>query len=146
MSSTLTTRGKRKTNRRAFTLVETLAAALILSIAAVTIGAITTRSLQSTAANGQYETAWQLLDRQLTVIDYIGIDEFIAHGQMDGEFQDVEPAYKWEVETAGGDYDNLEVVQITVSWHSEGRRHLISAETMFNGEGSLVLTGEETAE
>jgi hypothetical protein len=34
--------------------------------------------LRGTRLNRQYETAATLLDRQLTMIDYLGVEEFIA--------------------------------------------------------------------
>ncbi|MHC4485650.1 MAG: type IV pilus modification PilV family protein [Planctomycetota bacterium] len=69
-----------KRNNRGFTLVETVAASAILCGAVLTVGAISTRSLSGTRLNRRYEMATALIDKQLSLIDYVGIDEFIELG------------------------------------------------------------------
>ncbi|NQT03238.1 MAG: prepilin-type N-terminal cleavage/methylation domain-containing protein, partial [Planctomycetes bacterium] len=73
-------------NKKAFSLIETLVASAILSGAVLTLGAISTMSLSGTRLNRRYEVAASLLDKQLNLIDYVGIDEFIELGQMEGYF------------------------------------------------------------
>lgn len=70
-----------------FTLVETIAANVILCGAVVTLGAIGTVCLTQTKLNSQYETAANLADRQLSLIDYIGIDTFVQQGQFEEELK-----------------------------------------------------------
>ena len=120
-------------NKRGFSLIETLVASAILSGAVITIGAISTMSVSGTRLNRRYEMAASLLDKQLNMIDYIGIDEFIDIGQMEGEFEGYEPAYRWEVVTEYQDIDSLYLVTITVSWVDGNRPYSISADTMLDG-------------
>jgi prepilin-type N-terminal cleavage/methylation domain-containing protein len=120
-------------NKRGFSLIETLVASAILSGAVITIGAISTMSVSGTRLNRRYEMAASLLDKQLNMIDYIGIDEFIDIGQMEGDFEGFEPAYQWEVVTEYQDIDSLYLVTITVSWVDGNRPYSISADTMLDG-------------
>lgn len=120
-------------NKRGFSLIETLVASAILSGAVITIGAISTMSVSGTRLNRRYEMAASLLDKQLNMIDYIGIDEFIDIGQLEGEFEGYEPAYRWEVVTEYQDIDSLYLVTITVSWVDGNRPYSISADTMLDG-------------
>ena len=122
-----------KRNKKGFSLIETLVASAILSGAVITIGAISTMSVSGTRLNRRYEMAASLLDKQLNMIDYIGIDEFIDIGQMEGEFEGYEPAYRWEVVTEYQDIDSLYLVTITVSWVDGNRPYSISANTMLDG-------------
>ena len=71
---------------RGFSLIETLVAAMLLSGGVVAICSLSGRSMTSVRVNREYETGWDVLDRQLTVIDYIGVEEFLQIGQMNGEF------------------------------------------------------------
>ena len=66
-----------KQNRRGFTLVETILASVILCASILALGAISTRALSSAKLNRQYETAAALAEKQLVMISYIGIDNFI---------------------------------------------------------------------
>ena len=122
-----------KRNNRGFTLVETVTASAILCGAVLTVGAISTRSLSGTRLNRRYEMAASLIDKQLSLIDYVGIDEFIELGQMEGVFEESEPEYRWEVVTEYQDIDSLYLVTITVSWVEHNRPYSISANTMLDG-------------
>jgi len=118
---------------RGFTLVETITASAILCGAVLTVGAISTRSLSGTRLNRRYEMAASLIDKQLSLIDYVGIDEFIELGQMEGVFEGPEPEYRWEVVTEYMEIDSLYLVTITVSWVEHNRPYSISANTMLDG-------------
>jgi prepilin-type N-terminal cleavage/methylation domain-containing protein len=122
-----------KRNKRGFTLVEMVTASAILCGAVLTVGAISTRSLSGTRLNRRYEMAAALIDKQLSLIDYVGIDEFIELGQMEGVFEESEPEYHWEVITEYQDIDSLYLVTITVSWVEHNRPYSISANTMLDG-------------
>ncbi len=122
-----------KTNKKGFSLIETLVASAILSGAVLTVGAISTMSLSGTRLNRRYEMALSLVDKQLSLIDYVGIDEFVELGQMEGDFEEVEPGYHWEVVTEYQDIDSLYLVTITVSWVDGRRPYSLSVDTMLNG-------------
>jgi len=122
-----------KTNRKGFTLVEAAVASTILCGAVLTVGAISTSSLSGTRLNRQYEVAASLIDKQLSLIDYIGIDEFIDIGQMEGSFEEIEPGYYWEVVTEYQDIDSLYLVTITVTWVDRKRPYSLSVDTMLDG-------------
>ena len=120
-------------NKKGFSLIETLVASAILSGAVLTLGAISTMSVSGTRLNRRYEVAASLLDKQLNLIDYIGIDEFIDLGQMEGVFEGYEPTYHWEVVTEYQEIDSLYLVTITVSWVDGNHPYSISADTMLDG-------------
>ena len=138
----------RMTERKGFSLVEMLVASLLLSAAVVALCAIGTRSMTGVKLNRQYETAWDLLDRQLTMIDYMGIDEFIEMRQMSGQFE-VEvlggAVYKWEAAITEGDLDNVYVVNLSISWGADGKGGRVSVATVLNGQKTSE-TSDETAE
>jgi len=128
----------KKARYAGFNLVETLVAGMILSGAVLTLGAISTNALTNTRLNRHYEVAASLVERQLTLIDFTGIDEFIEAGQMEGLFEDFEPGYRWEVTTEYEGTDSLYLVTITVSWMEGKRPYRMTVQTMLNG-ASLVL-------
>ena len=122
-----------KINKKGFSLIETLVASAILSGAVLTLGAISTMSLSGTRLNRRYEMALSLIDKQLSLIDYVGIDEFVELGQMEGVFEEIEPEYHWEVATEYQDIDSLYLVTITVSWVDGNRPYSLSVDTMLDG-------------
>jgi len=122
-----------KRNNKGFNLVETIVASVVLSGAVLTMAAVSTRALSGARLNRQYEVAASLIDRQLHLIDYMGIDQFIDQGQMEGTFEEIEPGYHWQVVTEYQDIDNLYLVNITVSWVEHNRTYSISVDTMLDG-------------
>ncbi len=124
--------------RKGFSLVETIIAAVLLSSGVVTICAISTNSFRGVKMNRQSELAWDLLDKQLTLIDYMGIDAFVESGETTGLFEGEggeEPTHYWDVEVTPIDIDYLYSVNIIVGWSGGSRLREISLTTMFNGQG-----------
>ena len=129
------------TKCRGFTLVETVVASVMLCGTVLVVGAISTRAVSGTRLNRQYEMAALVADRQLRLIDYVGIDKFIESGQMEGVFEQFEPGYYWKVATEYQDIDSLYLVTITVSWMDGNRPYSITVDTMLNGISVYSSTG-----
>lgn len=132
-------------NRRAFSLIEMLVAAMLLSISVLAISAVSSKSLSSVKANREYEKAWEILDAQLTIIDAMGIDEFLESGRFEGEVgggEDGASVHYWEVETEEGDWDNLYRVDLTISWRSGVKPRRIRASAVFNGGGGFSIDSD----
>jgi len=132
-------------SRRGFNLVEALVATMILSSAVLTLGAIGTYALSGTRLHRHYEVAAALIDKQLSLIDYMGIDQFIQMGQMEGIVEELEPGYQWSVTTEYQDVDNLYLVGITVSWLEGARPYRVTAQTMLDGTGAVTDTSTSTS-
>ena len=136
-----------KLNNKGFSLIEMIVASVILSLSVVSICAVGTRSIAAVRSNRNYEIAWDLLDRQLTMIDYFGVEEFINEGRLSGHFGDEDDensdVHYWSVEYEECDYDNLYKIRLTISWQEGGRARNISASTMLNGSGILTDTEED---
>jgi len=135
--------------RKGFSLVETIVAAVLLSSGVVTICAISTKSFQGVKINRENELAWDLLDKQLTMIDYMGIDAFVESGETTGLFDSEdgeEPTHYWDVEVTPVDIDYLYSVNIIVGWGGGSRLHEISLTTMLNGQGLTEQIEAESSE
>lgn len=135
--------------RKGFSLVETIVAAVLLSSGVVAICSISTKSFQGVKMNRENELAWDLLDKQLTMIDYMGIDAFVELGETTGLFDSEdgeEPTHYWDVEVTPVDFDYLYSVNIIVGWGGGSRLHEISLTTMFNGQGLTEQIEAESSE
>lgn len=135
---------KHSERNKGFNLIEALVASVILSGSVLTLAAVSTQAVSGLRLNRQYEIAASLADRQLSLIDYMGIDEFIEQGQSEGVFEEYEPGYHWEVVTKYQEIDSLYLVSITVSWVERNRPYSITVETMLNGVSALLTTEQES--
>lgn len=127
---------------KGFTLVEVIAASVILCGAVMLVGRIGTQAMTGTKLNRRYEMAVSVIDKQLSLIDYLGIDTFLESGESEGQSDDLGYAFKWEVQTAYQEIDSLYAVKITVTWVEGKRPHSITVDTMFDG---IVPMEEEAA-
>jgi prepilin-type N-terminal cleavage/methylation domain-containing protein len=139
---------KSKRNSRGFNLVEMLVSSAILSGTVLTVGAISTRALTGTRLNRQYEIAASLIDKQLSLIDYIGIDQFVEQGQFEGVVAEFEPGYQWQASAEYQGTDNLYLVTITVTWVDRNRPYSLAVQTMLNGKSTYAetATGQEVTQ
>ena len=123
-----------KTKTKGFTLVEVVASSIILCGAVMIVGAIGTQALTGTHLNRRYEMAASLVDKQLSLIDYIGIDSIVEMGQLEGDYEDSGYTYNWKIDTEYQEIDSLYLVTLTVSWTDRNRPYSISVDTMLDGE------------
>jgi hypothetical protein len=105
----------------------------------VTVAAIGSRALVATRQDSQYERAATLLDRQLTMIDHMGVSTFIQSGQTEGDFGEMAPGYRWRVVTTYLEVDQLYQVTIAVIWADRNRPKQLTAVTRLNDTGGLLL-------
>lgn len=121
-----------------FSLIETLVAGTILSGTVLAVLASSTRSIGTTRLNRQYEKAASLAEKQLSLIDFLGVDEIVDGGQLEGVSQESELAYHWQVETEYQEIDSLYRLTMTITWIDCGRPRRLVVETMLNGESFVV--------
>jgi len=131
-----------KTVKKGFTLVEVVASSIILCGAVMVIGAIGTQALTGTHLNRRYEMAASLADKQLSLIDYVGIDSIVEMGQAEGDYEESGYEYQWKIETEYQEIDSLYLVRLTVSWVDRNKPYSISVNTMLNGQ---TLSEESSA-
>lgn len=134
---------RRLRTQRGFNLLETLVASMILSSTVVTVGALSTRALQGITRHQHYETAVELADRQLRLIDYMGVENFLDAGQTEGIFEQPAPGYHWRVAVESLDFGLLYSVTITLTWVDRGGPRTWSMSTRLNGTGMVELSEEE---
>ena len=118
-------------------------ATVVFCGAVLALGAVSTRSLSQTKLNRQYETAASLADRQLTLIDYMGIEDFIEQGETEGVSEGPDQSYYWRVTVGTMVIDSLYEVNMTVVWDDRNRTHSVSVVTRLNGTGQLIEVAPE---
>lgn len=128
-----------KRNVKAFTLLEALVAGVIIGAAVVGVGAVSNRCLSQTQLSRDHENAWQLLDRQLTLIDYMGLDAFLEQGITRGEVDGLGPTFYWHVLVTPQGIDDLHLVRVTIQWETPTGNHKVSAATMLNSPTGLAF-------
>ena len=126
---------------RAMSLVETVVACMILSGTVVTVSAINNRSFQERVRNEKRSKAVTLLQRQLNMMEYMGLDAFLE-GPQQGDFGEDYPGFNWSVQSQVDTYDGLYQVDVTVFWAEGSRLRQLKATTRMRMLSSTI--GQET--
>jgi hypothetical protein len=123
--------------------LEALVATMVLTASLVTLQGIVSRCLYRIRVNEEKERAWQILDRQMTLIDAMGIDNYMAAPLKEGEIEEDGMVFNWKIDTSVENIDCMYEVTITIWWGPETKPHVISATTKLNGVIPAVTMGEE---
>lgn len=124
---------KFKSNRRSFTLIETIAATLLLGLSVVVLAGISVNSLRAARSIMINEQAWDLADRQLTMVDFIGVRNYLLNGPAKGTFEGEGAAFGWTLKISETTLDFLYDVTVTVDWMEQQRHKQIEAQTRLSG-------------
>ena len=119
--------------RRGFTLVETLAAGVILTLWAVVLGGAASRGVRSLAIARDTQRASELLERVLTKVDLIGPARLMADGPTEGVFEAPHDAFRWRTEIDSRTEADLYEVAVRISWRMpNGQERSVEAKTLIN--------------
>ncbi len=107
-----------------FSLIEALAAAVLLGGAVVVLCGLSARSLAAVKLNREYERAWDLLDRQLLLIDKVGVESFLEEGRNSGQINDAASGrqWRWRADVESLDITGVYEITLRIEWDCGGGR------------------------
>lgn len=116
---------RRMNRRRGFSLVEVLAALVLIAIVLPAAMRGITLALQTAAHARHEQEATHLAERQLNTMLALRDPSVLGAGGTFDEW----PEYRWEVATSVGDF-NLSTVTVYVYWQEQGRERSTSLTTL----------------
>ena len=132
--------------RRGFTLIEALAAGLILAISGAVLSTTVVQAMRSLTLARDYQQAAELLDRTLTKIDMIGPGRLLAEGPTGGEFGPPHEGFRWQADIVSVIEDSFYDVTVRVIWQTSTGRRSTEAQTFLNarrGAGQTQLVWDD---
>jgi type II secretory pathway pseudopilin PulG len=131
-----------KFNIKGFTLIETLIASLILTLATITVCGSMAGYIDDSRKNRNYEQAWELLDQQLTIIEAMGLEFFIEQDRTQGQLETAFMAYQWQIYAEQSQYDNLYRVDAVLAWPADQPQRHISLTTFMTVSQEFAASNE----
>ena len=121
----------KRTKARAggFTLVEALAAGMILAMFAAVIASSVSTSAAALALARDQQRAAGYLDQVLTRIDLLGPDRMARMGPSSGQLDE---QFSWRASYEPMIEGYLYQVTVTIEWRTPQRMHSVSGYTMLN--------------
>jgi type II secretion system protein I len=124
---------------RGISLLETVAAATILATAVMTVCGLSAKGLRSVRLNQEQEMAWDFLDRQLVLIDTVGVEVLAETGSAAGHIQSFDGRlWQWTAQAEAAETAGLYDVQVRVEWLSGNRPKQITCRTRLCGEPAAL--------
>ena len=125
-------RGRRK-KQRGFTLVEVLAAGVILALSASVLSLGVRQSLRSLSKARDYQHAAEMMDRVMTKIELVGAGRIRVDGPTQGRFGAPRDRFEWEARIApSNDDSDLYEVTVRITWvEPNGHSQYVEAQTLF---------------
>jgi hypothetical protein len=79
----------------------------------------------------QYEKAWDVLDRQMVLLEQVGVASLASRPNLSGVIDDPqsEIQWQWRMEIEPLEVEELYALTLTVQWVSEGRVRRIQCDT-----------------
>jgi prepilin-type N-terminal cleavage/methylation domain-containing protein len=114
-----------------FSLIEVMVAAGLLATVTVTVCALGARSLESMRVCQEYEKAWDVLDRQMVLLEQIGVANLVSRSSLSGVIDDPQSQiqWKWQMNIEPLNVEELYAFTLTMEWVSEGRVRRIQCDT-----------------
>ena len=117
--------------RGGFTLVEALAAGIILAMAGAVLGGSLSQTYESLNVARDNQRAAELLDEVLTRIDMIGPERLGREGPTEGRFQG-DDRFSWRAQISPRLQGHLYEVTAVVSWATPRGQRSVQAQTLLN--------------
>ena len=114
-----------------FTVVEALAAGMLLALSGVAIGGAVIGAMSSLRLAADVQQAAQRLDQTLTRIDLIGPSRLLEEGPTEATFAD-DPRFRWSAEIESRLDGHLYDVTVRITWDTEKGPRSVEAATMLN--------------
>jgi prepilin-type N-terminal cleavage/methylation domain-containing protein len=127
---------------RGFSLIEVMVAAGLLATVTVTVCTLGTRSLASMRVCREYEKAWDVLDRQMVLLEQIGVATLAGQSNLSGVIDDSQSQtqWKWRMNIEPLEVEELYALTLTVEWVSEGKSRQIQCDTrMRSGQEAQTM-------
>jgi prepilin-type N-terminal cleavage/methylation domain-containing protein len=116
---------------RGFSLIEVMVAAGLLATVTVTVCTLGAKSLASMRVCREYEKAWDVLDRQMVLLEQIGVATLASQSNLSGVIDDSQSQtqWKWQMNIEPLEVEELYALTLTVEWVSEGKSRRIQCDT-----------------
>lgn len=127
-------------------MIEVLVAAGLLATATVTICALGAKSLSALRIHQEYEKAWDVLDRQMVLLDQIGVQSLISNPNLSGVINDQHSTmqWRWQASLEPMDIEQLYSLTMTVEWVSENRVRRVQCDTRLRAATETTSTTTST--
>ncbi len=117
-------------SRRAFSLVEVLAASVLLGAALASILGIASSGASAQGRGERLATAAALADEQLELVLALGVEGFRSEFPMEGSCDPPFDRYLYEIDVGSASGSDAVPVSVTITWMDGSRTRSLTVDTL----------------
>lgn len=118
-------------------LLEALLGTFLFAVTAYVLITMSTQSFSNISDRELQRQAWEVMDQQMTMIETIGLDEWMNSQDMMGEVERDKVTYQYRIQVEDQEVLQVYLVTLRLEWEHQSQTRHIELSTLM--QGSILL-------
>lgn len=119
-------------------LLEALLGTFLFAVTAHVLITMSTQSFSNISDRELQRQAWEVMDQQMTLIETIGLDEWMNSQEMMGEIERDKVTYLYRIQVENQEVLQVYLVTVRLEWQHKSKTRHIELSTLMQGRISLL--------
>ena len=119
-------------------LLEALLGTFLFAVTAHVLITMSTQSFSNISDRELQRQAWEVMDQQMTLIETIGLDEWMNSQEMIGEIERDKVTYLYRIQVENQEVLQVYLVTVRLEWQHKSKTRHIELSTLMQGRISLL--------
>ena len=119
-------------------LLEALLGTFLFAVTAHVLITMSTQSFSNISDRELQRQAWEVMDQQMTLIETIGLDEWMNSQEMIGEIERDKVTYLYRIQVENQEVLQVYLVTVRLEWQHKSKTRHIELSTLMQGRILLL--------
>jgi len=121
-----------------FMLLEALLGTFLFSVTTYVLVTMNTHAFSTIQDLDVNRRAWEVMDRQFTIVESMGLDDVMNQNLLQGEIERDNILYQWNLQIEEQEVLQIYLVRLKLNWELNGRSKSIEASTLMQASMTLL--------
>ncbi len=119
-------------------LLEALLGTFLFSVTTYVLVTMNTHAFSTIKDLDVNRRAWEVMDRQFTIVESMGLDDVMNQNLLQGEIERDNILYQWNLQIEEQEVLQIYLVRLKLNWELNGRSKSIEASTLMQASMTLL--------
>lgn len=119
-------------------LLEALLGTFLFSVTTYVLVTMNTHAFSTIKDLDVNRRAWEVMDRQFTIVESMGLDDVMNQNLLQGEIERDNILYLWNLQIEEQEVLQIYLVRLKLNWELNGRSKSIEASTLMQASMTLL--------